>query len=278
MQNPKLKEIIFLNGKFISQKEAKLSVLTPGFLYGWGIFETMRAYQKKIVYFDTHLERIQNASKIMEIKFPYALKKLKKIIQTTLKINGFTDAYVRLTLSKSKKGTDTLIMVKKYQPPSKQKYRKGFSAYISSFRQDENSFLARVKTISRLLYELAYQEAKARGFDEAIMFNQRGYICEGSRSNLFFVKNNELFTPALTCGCLAGITRHVIFDLAKKAHLKLYEGKFTPQEVSGAEEAFLTNSLIGVMPLTLINKQSIGTGKITRFFLKEYNRLLKNGT
>lgn len=278
MTNHKMKEIIFLNGEFIPQVEAKVSVLTPGFLYGWGLFETMRSYHNRIVYFTQHLIRIKNSCKLMDMKFPYSQAKLKEIIKRTVKINGFKDAYVRLTLWKSDSGTDILIMVRKYQPYSSKKYQNGFRVCICPFRQNENSFFARLKTINYLLYRLAYLEAKDKGFDEAIILNNRGYIADGSRSNIFLVKDKEIFTPALECGCLDGITRRVIFDLAKKHNIRIYEGNFTLQDLYAADEAFLTNSLMGVMPLTSLERETIGKDKckkLTKFFIGRYHSLLR---
>lgn len=275
----KLKEVVFLNGKFITPEEAKISVLAPGFLYGWGLFETMRAYYGNIVYLDAHLKRMKQACVSLKIKFPYSLVKLKEVVKKIVKINGLNDAYLRITLSKSVSGTDTLVTAQKYQPYPRQKYKQGFRAYISNYRQNEHSFLARLKTSNYLFYQLAYAQAKNQGFDEAIILNNRGYISEGSRSNIFLIKDKALFTPALECGCLDGITRRVIMDLAKKSRIPVYSGNFTVRDLSWADEAFLTNSLLGVMPLVAVEKRLIGegrAGKISCFFMRRYNLLLRN--
>jgi branched-subunit amino acid aminotransferase/4-amino-4-deoxychorismate lyase len=124
------------------------------------------------------------------------------------------------------------------------------------------------------------KEAKNKSFDEAIILNNRGFIAEGSRSNIFLVKDNRIFTPALECGCLDGITRRVIFDLAQKHNLKIQGGNFTPQDLRESDEAFLSNSLIGVMPAVSVDKYPIGkgrVGRITKFFMSKYHLLLKNG-
>jgi len=185
---------------------------------------------------------------------------------------------VRLTLWKAQTGTGISVIARNYQPRPAQKYREGFSAGVSSFRQMEDSLFARIKTTSRILYQLSFQETRDRGFDEAIILNSRGYITEGTRSNIFLVKDREIFTPDLACGCLDGITRRVVFDLAGKYRIKVYEGKFRPQDLSQAHEAFLTNSLMGVMPLSSVERTNIGNGKcgkITSLFLRKYNCLLK---
>lgn len=273
-----MKQTIFLNGRFIHREEAKTFILTPGFLYGWGLFETMRSLNNKIVYFDEHLKRIKNSSQLIGLKFPYSLSKLKEIIQKAVELNGAKDVYIKLTLWKSNSGTDALVRVRKYEPYPRKKYRQGFYTCVSSYKQNENSFLARLKTTNHLIYQLAYMEAKNRKFDEAIILNNRGYITEGSRSNIFLVKDKALFTPALECGCLDGITRKVIFSLAKKYHIPIYEGNFTLQDLYNSDEAFLTNSLMGVMPLNSLERKPIGKHKcreLSEFFIKRYNYLLR---
>jgi branched-chain amino acid aminotransferase len=269
-----MREIVFLNGKFLSADEAKVSIFDPGLLYGLGLFETVRSYNNKIVYFEEHLMRILDSAGLIGIKSPYSKQKLKEIIKETIKKNGFKDTYVRLTLWK----TGISVIVRRYKPNSAQKYKKGFNACVSSFRQNEDSLLARIKTTSRILYQLSLQEAKNQGLDEAIILNNRGHITEGTRSNIFLVKGKEIFTPALECGCLNGITRRVIFDLAGKNGLDIYEGKFTLQDLYRADEAFLTNSLMGIMPIASIEGITIGENKcrkIANLFIKKYNCLLR---
>lgn len=270
-----MKEVVFLNGRFTPSKEARLLVLTPGFLYGFGLFETMRSYYNRIAYLNQHLRRLNNSCKLMDMRLPYTITKLKEALIATVKINAIQDAHVRLTLWKSETGTDVLITARKYQPFPAVKYRKGFCAGISRFRQDENSYLAQLKTTNRILYQLSLKQAQARGFDETIILNHRGHIVEASRSNLFLVKERVLFTPDLKCGCLDGITRQVVFDLAKKYNIKIYAGSFTPQDLYDADEAFLTNSLMGIMPLGRVEKRPVFkcqyAKSLARFFMEKYN-------
>lgn len=241
-----------------------------------GVFETMRAYHKQIAYFKQHLKRISRAAKLMKIKIPYQPAKFEDILQKKIKNIRLKDAYVKLTLSQAKPNARVSLEVKKYEPFSAREYKEGFSAMVSSFWKDESHPLAGIKTTDRLLYELSLHEAKAKGFDEALMLNSRGLIAEGTRANLFFVKNKVLHTPALTCGCLPGITRLAVFNLAKKNKIKIKEGNFTIHDLAAADEAFLTNSLIGIMPLGKIDQIKIGKGtnNMAQFLRKKYNRLL----
>ena len=273
-----MEKVIFWNGKFLSPPESPQLSPDSGLLRGIGLFETMRAYQGNIIYFKRHIARIRDSAKFLELGFSYNTGTIKKIIARLLESNALSDAYVRLTCWRTRQRKDILLVAKKYNPPPLSKYRKGFSAGIAHLSQDESSFLAQHKTTSRLTYELNFYQAKERGFDEAIMLNRRGYIAEGTRANLFFVKDNALFTPALDCGCLNGITRRVVCDLAAKCQIKLYEGKFTLEDLCAAEEAFLTNSLLGIMPLTSVGKKHFIKGaalKITGLLMRKYRNLLR---
>jgi branched-subunit amino acid aminotransferase/4-amino-4-deoxychorismate lyase len=274
-----MKETVFLNGKLLALKEAHAPLSAPGFLSGYGLFETMRASRDKIIYLDAHLKRLQDSCRLIHLACPYSQRKLKAIIAKTLKINGFQDAYLRITLWKDVSCVGILVLIKEYRPYPIKKYKKGFSASIAEFRQNEYALLSRIKSTSRILYELNYDAAKDMGFDESLILNGRGYLCEGTRANLFFAKGGLLFTPALACGCLDGITRRVVFALAKREDIRIFEGNFTLQDLCVADEAFLTNSLIGVMPLTSVVKQKINQGlrgKLTTKLIKEYGLLLKN--
>ena len=149
---------------------------------------------------------------------------------------------------------------------------------VSPLRQNEDSFLCRIKTANRLLYELTYIQAKKKGFDGSVILNSSGYIAEGTRSNIFFVKDDALFTPSLSCGCLDGVTRRVVFSLAKKYKIQVYEGNFILRDLLEAEEAFLTNSLVGIMPVASVDNKSIGKAKcrkLTESLIKRYNCLLR---
>lgn len=273
-----MKEIIFLDGKFVCPEDAKVSALSRGFLSGCGVFETMRSIDKRIVYFDQHIKRIKASCGLVGIKFAYSDAEIKKVINKALSLSGFRDNYIRLTLWKKEALTGILIAARLYRPYPPGKYSSGFRCCVSTFRQAEGSVLPSVKTTSRILYELALGQAQNKDFDEAIILNSRGFICEGARTNIFFVKDKEIFTPALECGCLNGITRKVILDLALRYKLRCYAGKFTLLDLFKADEAFLTNSLIGVMPLASVENKAIGKGQsrpLTSFLIRKYNRLLK---
>ncbi|MGD0336420.1 MAG: aminotransferase class IV [Candidatus Omnitrophota bacterium] len=273
-----MSETVFLNGKFIAAEKAMLPVLSPGFSCGIGIFETMRWHKNKTVYLDAHLRRMSGSSRFCGIKFPYGTKKVKRYVKETVALNDLADVAVRITVWKSPRGAGLLIAAKKYNPHPSVKYRNGFLVTVSQYRQNEDSFLCRIKSINRLAYELGFFQAKSKGFDEAIILNSRGYVAEATRSNIFIVNNGKIFTPGLASGCLPGITRRVVFDLARTCGIRICETNLTTKDIKEAQEAFLTNSLMGIMPLTRLDKYIIGKGRcarITKSLILKYSSLLK---
>ena len=243
----------------------------------FGLFETIRAEQGKIIYFAEHINRLLDSARRLNFPCAYSADRLKNLVSQAVKRSSAKDAYVKLILWNTPDGKAVSVITKSYHPPSQKKYAAGFKAVVSPYHQTD-PLLAGLKTTSRFLYQLSLEYARKMNSDEAIILNPRGNITEGSKSNLFFVYKNEIFTPSLECGCLAGITRRAVFDLAKKNHLRTREGKFTLNDLYNAEEAFLTNSLMGIMPLTFIAKKRIGRGKcgkITKLFSKKYHSLLK---
>ena len=273
-----MKEIIYLNGKLICAQEVKISPLGPGFLCGWGLFETMRSCNSNIVYLNKHLVRLKKSAALLDMDLACPLSRIKHLAIEAVRRCESKDVRLRIALWDSGSSTEFMISAKPYRPPQAKKYRRGFSACVSSLRQIENYFPSRIKLLSRILYELSYRQARANKFDEAVILNNRGYICEASRSNIFFIEDETLFTPSLKCSCLPGISRQVVFDLAKKQAIPVVEGNFTIEDLRQAQGAFLTNALIGIMPLTKIGSKLINNRRlhrITRLFIQQYRLLLK---
>jgi branched-subunit amino acid aminotransferase/4-amino-4-deoxychorismate lyase len=272
-----MKKVIFCNGEFLASPDAPVLSPDSGLLRGIGLFETMRAYNGNIIYFNRHIVRLKNSCKVLGLEFSYDAGKMQRIIRRLLEFNLLSDARLRLSIWKEKGESKILVAADRYNPHPPAKYRKGFSVTIARLRQNEDSFLAQHKTTSRLIYEVNFSEAQKKGFDEAIMLNQRGYITEATRSNIFFAKNKTLFTPALDCGCLNGITRRTVFDLAAKYAIKIYEDKFTLGDLCAADAAFLTNSLMGLMPVTSVEKKYFirsNASKMTGLIMRKYRNLL----
>lgn len=268
---------IYLNGKFLKQEEASSPILEPGFLYGQGLFETMRSYGEAVFRLDAHIERLLKSCPVIDIRLDMDAHSLKAAVKRSLKENNLKDAYVRVTAWQGEGRANVSIVARSYDFLRKEDYLRGFRVIVSRlFRQNEFSPLFGVKSANYLHLFLAYQEAKKSNADEALLLNTRGFIAEASRANIFLVKDNCLITPSLECGCLAGITRDTVLGIAAKAGIKIIEDKIKVEDLRGCDEAFLTNSLIEVMPLVALDNNPLhkgAVGRITDLIIKRYRSL-----
>ena len=251
---------LFLDGKFVDSNARLLEQLTPGIIKEKGVFETLRAYDGTLSLLDKHLDRLEKGLRELQIPLPYSQVEIRRHLQETLRVNGLRNARVRLMVWQGNK-VRVAIIAQPYQPFPLKKYKKGFHAVLSDLRCDEQSRLADIKSIQYQPFYSAYKKIQNKKYDEAILLNRKGEIVEGSRSNIFFIKNKVLFTPDLKSGCLDGITRRVVIDLARRFGLPVQTGGFKPADLSSAEESFLTNSLWEIMPLTTFDHRRIGNGK-----------------
>lgn len=281
-------EIIYFNGHLVPRSEAKLSPFDHGFLYGYGLFETMRAYEGHIFRLDRHLTRLRCSAESLGLRPKLDAFDLENACVETLQANKLKDARVRLTITAGEgdmtpdlntcSNLTVLVAAKNFVPLLPERYEQGFKAALSFLRRDSQSPLSRLKCTCYVSNILARMEAKAAGCDEAIMLNELGYVAEGSTANIFLVSKGELSTPSLESGILPGITREAVLEIARDLNIKAVERQVELRELSRAEEAFVTNSIIEVMPLTWLNGEPIGTGKpgkLTRNLMAAYKELVK---
>lgn len=262
---------IYLQDRFVRKEEAKISVFDHGFLYGDGLFETLRAYDGVLFHLSRHLDRLARSARRLELPLP-PFPQLEAILYDTLKRNALRDAILRLTFTRGEGeiGLDpalcdkpTLVVTARpFTGYPSEYYRDGISAVIVQVRRNATTALDPVlKSTSFLNNVMAKLEAKKGGGDEGLFLNPEGYLSEGTASNLFWVRRGKLETPSPAVGLLEGITREVVIDLARKKHLPTEEGFYKPDALFEAEEAFLTNSGFELMPVTRINGNPIGSGK-----------------
>ena len=280
-----MEEIVYLNGSLIPRSQASISVLDYGFLYGYGLFETMRAYGGKIFRLDSHLSRLARAAEIVGL--PIEALELKDAVMDTIQANKLGDARIRITISMGEGGMvpdpstcgkpTVLILTGHYQPYPEQVYQKGFRAVVSSIRRNSQSPLSRLKSANYLESILAKQEARAAGVDEALCLNEKGLLAEASMSNIFLVTDGILRTPGQESGVLPGIIRETIMELASQLGINTLEQDIRLDELFQAQEAFFTNSLIEVMPLIEVDGKFIGSGRpgsLTQRLMVAYKELV----
>lgn len=267
--------IIFLDGQFLPASEKLLSSLTPGIMKGRGVFETMRVYpfkirqawNYKIPQINDHFSRLSQGLKKLHLPARFSKKQTIQVISELLKLNRLKSARARVVVWKDKGVLRQSVVVFAYHPISQKEYLKGFQATIhpNPLPHTTNSG---IKSIDYGFFLKAFERAKAKGFDEALIFNGEGELVEASRSNIFFLKENVLYTPDLLCGGLAGVTRGIVLKLARRMGFKPKAVRAGPEDVLTAQEVFLTNSMIEIMPLTRIDGCLISGGKAGRVTLK----------
>ena len=283
-----MKELVYLNSDLIPVSSAKLSPFDHGFLYGYGLFETMRSYNGKIFRLDHHLARLQQSAETLNLASKLAAFNLEKACYAVMEANKLVEARIRLTVSAGAgditpnpatcKDITVFIVARKLVPPPPGKYQNGFKTILSSWRRNSRSPLSAIKSTSCLDNILARQEARAAGADEAIILNERGFVAEGSNSNVFLITNKKLITPSLESGALPGITREAVLELAKSFGIEAIEREVEIIELVEADEAFLSNSIIEIMPLTCLDNKPIDMGKpgtLTQKLMSAYRELLE---
>lgn len=247
-------ELMFLDGKPFEEKIPLRSLL-----YAEGVFETFRWKGSLPVYLEKHLNRMKRGSEFLSIPFP-GEESVKSSVQEAIRRSSVTDAYVKICLLSSggmkfhERADEghVLVIVRSYEPP-----KEHMRAHIVSFRRTSSSPLLRIKSLNYLGNVLARREAESNGYDEAIFLNERDEVTEGSVTNLFWVKEGVLYTPAVDCGLLPGITREALISLAPELNLEVEEGEFNLDEVLSSDNAFLTNSLVGIAALTDVDNVKI---------------------
>lgn len=249
---------IYINGH-IHNTRAFQEIFEPGFLFGWGVFETLRVYQGSVPFLKDHLRRLKDGCK--KISLIYVDIDYQRQIQMLLKENRLQDAYCRITVFKKRESSGLIIYVAPFTYYNDNEYAKGFTAITSPFVRNTRNPLVSVKAISYLENRLAWKAAQDKGKDEALFCNEKGNLCEGSRTNLFFIKRETIYTPSCDCGMLNGITRQKVISQIRRKRLKVQEGLFKPKALRSSDEAFLTSSLMEVMPLVEFDGKSIGNGK-----------------
>jgi aminodeoxychorismate lyase len=274
--------LIFLNGQFVPEERAVVSVLDRGFLYGDGLFETMRVFNGKPFRWAQHLERLQRGAEFLKIKLPFSSEALRDFAAELVAKNKMSDALLRLTLSRgvgvrgySPRGAEnpTIVMSLHAAPASGAPPR--WKLIISSHRLPANEPLAQFKTCNKLAEILARAEADAAGVDEALLLNTDGFVVEGASSNLFWIERDTICTPPLAAGVLAGVTRAVVAEICQTLALKVSEKNITAEKLKRADGIFVSLSSFGVVEGASVDGEVSKLSRLPGKILDCYLELIK---
>jgi branched-chain amino acid aminotransferase len=280
---------IFIDGKFCSERDAKVSVFDHGLLYGDGVFEGIRAYNGRVFKLKEHIDRLFYSAKAILLNIPMTPEQVMKATVETIRANKLRDCYVRLIVTRgigtlglnprSCKKPSVIIIAGKIQVYPAELYARGMDIVtVPTVRNLHSAVNPAIKSLNYLNNILAKIEANNAGVEEAVMLNSEGFVAECTADNLFIIKQGALFTPPLSAGALYGITRGTVMELAEQSGVKVTEQNLTRYDLFNADECFLTGTGAEIMPVIKIDGRVIGSGQpgaLTLKLIQEYHALTK---
>lgn len=263
------------NGNLVENAELNLSPVDQGLVYGYGVFETIKTVNQQLAFFAEHMERLAAGCKAINITLDIKTQILEQNCYDLINKLQLMDGALRITCLKNNSDYNVLITARKnsYQPSD---YQKGFRLCFADTKRNQHSLLVRVKSNNYLENILVRQKALEQGYNEAIFMNTEDKLAEGSLSNLFFVKDGVIYTPSIECGLLPGIVRDKVIAICGKSKLPLCLGEYRKSDILAADEVFLTNSLMEIMPVSLLERSAynLSNNEITRSIIEQYRHKL----
>ena len=261
---------VWLNGEFLGEADAHISVRDRGFLVGDGCFETLIVYGGVPWKLDEHLARLERSMELLHIRRTRTPEEIAKVVRELPAMNNLDNARVRITVSRGldcealpgRVGDPTILITATPQPPvPKASFTDGWRAIVCrTVEHPGGTIWTRAKSTSRIWLVIAGGEAERAQVDEALISDHRGCLIEGTRSNFFIASGGRLVTPPAESGALAGITRAEIISLAKAMGIETIESDITPDDVYAADECFISRSTAGVVPIVRLDDHPIGAG------------------
>jgi len=263
---------IYIDGKFYSEANAKISVFDHGLLYGDGIFEGIRFYNGRVFKLEEHLQRLWDSARSICLEIPMTMRDMTEAVLETIRQNRLRDGYIRLLVTggignlglnpTQCKSPSVIIIAATIALYHEDFYQKGLTIVTCATRRSNPAALnPAVKSLNYLNNVMARIEANLAGADEALMLNDAGNVAECTADNVFVVKHGQIFTPPVTAGALRGITRSVVFEIAAELGVKVRETDITRHDVFVADECFLTGTAAEIVPVVKADGRSIGSGK-----------------
>lgn len=253
--------LVYMNGNWIKEETATISINNPGFTNAQVVYETIRTYHGELFQFKKHYDRLKNSADAMSIELSMSWKEVEAIIHKSISKNTLNEAYIRIYLTST---PDLIIQVKEFPELNPDLYVQGVLTDITEIRRQAFMHNATaIKTTSALDVFLARIKRPKHLYD-FIMLNREGYVAEGTFSNVFLIKDNTLITPSMKTGILSGITREVVVELAEKNGLKCEKRLVEEKELFEADELFLTHTSAGIAPIKAVGSREYPVGNITR--------------
>lgn len=262
---------IYLSGKLVAEKDARVSVFDHGLLYGDGVFEGIRIYNGRVFMLEEHIDRLYRSAQAIALTIPMSKQAMTRAVVKTCLANKTMNGYVRLVVTRGKgtlglnpyscKKPEVIIIAAKIQLYSPILYSKGLKVITAgTIRNHNESVNPAIKSLNYLNNIMAKIEAINSGVEEVVMLNSHGYVAEASGDNVFIFKGNQLLTPPTSAGALEGVTRNVVLKLARQSGYETREAMLTRYDLYNADEMFLTGTAAEMISVIEMDRRRIGTG------------------
>ena len=267
--------LVFLNGKFVPEEQATVSIFDRSFCLSDGLFEALPVYTGKIFLWEKHFERLQTGADFLKIRMPFSPKAIRAFAEELLKKNQADDCVLRIQLSRgvgprgySIQGADSPTLIMSLHPA--RKASPSCRTITSTIRIPVNDPLARFKACNKLPHILARMEADEQGADEALLLNTNGHIAEATSANVFWIENKTVCTPPLDSGALPGVTRGVVLELCHQLEISHTEKNITPELLPQVDGLFLTSIAIEVREVSRLDEHELRRSPITEVLRRAY--------
>ena len=266
---------IYINGKYFHRSEAKISVFDSGFLLGDGVWEGIRLHNNKLIHLDYHIDRLFDGAKSIDMDINLSKEEIIKAIWSTLKENDMTsNTHIRLIVSRGIKSTPyqhpkvtigppTIVIIPEYKKPNEEVIKKGIRLVSVETRRDSLVQDPKINSLSKMNCISACIEAEKLGAEEGLMLDPHGFVSTCNSTNFFIIINNEVWTSTGEY-CLNGVTRGSIISLCKKNNISVHEKNFLIKDAYNADEAFVTGTFAGVIPIIEIDGRKKNKGPFTK--------------
>ena len=266
---------IYINGEFFHRSEAKISVFDSGFLLGDGVWEGIRLHNNRVIHFNNHIDRLYDGASSIAMEIHLTKKEIKAAVLKTLKKNNMiSDTHIRLIVSRGLKSTPyqhpkvtvsdpTIVIIPEYKKPNEETFDKGIRLASVKTRRDFAVQDPKINSLSKMNCISACIEAEILGVDEGLMYDPNGFVSTCNSTNFFIIINDEVWTSSGEF-CLNGVTRGSVIKLCRDNNIIVHEKNFLIEEVLNADEAFVTGTFAGIIPVVEIDGVTFKKGDFTR--------------
>ncbi|MDC0164848.1 aminotransferase class IV [bacterium] len=266
---------IYINGEFFHRSEAKISVFDSGFLLGDGVWEGIRLHNNRLIHFNNHIDRLYDGASSIAMEIHLTKEEIKAAVLKTLKKNNMTsNTHIRLIVSRGLKSTPyqhpkvtvsdpTIVIISEYKKPNEETFDKGIRLASVKTRRDFTVQDPKINSLSKMNCISACIEAEVLGVDEGLMYDPNGFVSTCNSTNFFIITNNEVWTSSGEF-CLNGVTRGSVIKLCKDNNIIVHEKNFSIKEVLNADEAFVTGTFAGILPVVEIDGVTFKKGDFTK--------------